>query len=67
MNAASMRSLRWLMKKLNDPINKRLNVGKMIKFDGFSNGEKKVRAWILEEKGDGKCQWKRQGYFSKWG
>ena len=54
------------MKKLNDPTNKRLNVEKMVKFDGFSNREKKVRAWILEEKGEGKCQWKRQGYFSKW-
>ena len=44
MNAASMRSLPLLMKKLNDPTSKRLNVRKMVKFDGFSNGEKKVRA-----------------------
>jgi len=42
--SASMRSLRLLIKKLNDPISKRLNVGKMVKFDGFSNGEKKIRA-----------------------
>ena len=38
------------MKKLNDPTSKRLNVGRMVKFDGFSNGEKNVRALILEEK-----------------
>ena len=30
------------MKKLNDPTSKRLNVRRMVKFDGFDNGEKKV-------------------------
>jgi len=29
------------MKKLNDPTSKRLNVRKMVKFDGFGNGERR--------------------------